>query len=135
MPFRRIWRGRTFDVDAPVENDRCEIEDILAGALQFDPRPCWKTIVALIIEAAENGRPKIEELCRTVLDERTAELLEFRACGGEISLFWFNYDNTIVLCSIAIDRKSRPASIDKALLHRSEYLKEKNKCAPRTLIS
>ena len=125
MPFRQIWRGRSFDVEARVENDRCEIEDILAGTVQSNPLPGWKRIVSLIIEVAENGPPENDELCRVIPDAGDDELYEFRFRGG-ISVIWFFFERTIVICSVPLDRTSRQSEIRKALTLRTEYLKEKH---------
>jgi len=125
MPFRQIWRGRSFDVEARVENDRCEIEDFLAGTVQSNPLPCWKRIVSLIIEVAENGPPENDELCRVIPDAGDDELYEFRFRGG-LSVIWFFFETTMVICSVALDRTSRQAEIRRALTLRTEYLKEKH---------
>jgi hypothetical protein len=124
MPFRHIWRGRSFDIAAAVEHDRCEIEDILAGAIQPNPLPCWKKIVSLIVETAENGPPENNELCRLVADERTDDLHEFCLRGG-ISVLWFVDDRTIVICSVVLDPQSRQVEISKALELKTDYFKEK----------
>lgn len=117
--------GRTLDVEAPVEHDRCEIEDILAVAAQSSSLPCWKRIVSLIIETAENGRPENDELCRLIANERTDDLYEFSLRGG-ISVIWFLSGRTMVICSVVLDRKSRETEVCKALTLKTEYLKEKD---------
>jgi hypothetical protein len=125
MPFRQIWHGSSFDVEARVENDRCAIEDILAGTVQSNPLPGWKRIVSLIIEISENGLPENDELCRVIPDAGEDELYEFRFRGG-ISVISFFFERTLVICSIALDRTYRQSEIRKALTLRTEYLKEKN---------
>lgn len=101
----------------------CEIEDLVAA--QSNPLPCWKRIVSLIIETAENGRPENDELCRLIANERTDDLYEFRLRGG-ISVLWFLSGRTMVVCSVVLDRKSQEAEICKALTLKTEYLKEKD---------
>jgi phage-related protein len=127
MPGKAIWPGKKFRIEAWIGGDRrCQFEDFLVN-LKTRSRSDWTRIVSLIAEASEHGPPEDEEQCRLVDGSLSNDLYEFLTRGG-VRVFWFYYGESIVICLGALMKKKDKSSrteIEKALLIKRKYIKEK----------
>lgn len=121
MPVKLLLEGRKHNVLAWHHDGYCQIETFLFELAANSSRR-WKKAIALITQAAEYGPPENEEICR-LADGKTADDLFLFYLGGGICVFWFYYEDNIVIISCTNNGNSKSERA-KALLIRQKLMED-----------
>jgi len=124
MPFRQIFSGRQFRVDAySRDGGRCEIEDFLTVLEHISPSD-WRKLVSLIAKIADSGPFENPDLCRKI--DESDGIFEVVSPGGTciVCLLWAG---AITVCFGYNEHEGKEQiepRIARARWMRNEYLRE-----------